>query len=348
MSRTGFVVGLIAFALCTGVGPARAADKAPFYEGKNLSVIAGFPPGGGVDGEMRVLTRHFAQFIPGHPNIISKNMPGAGGIVLANYLYTTAAPDGLTLGMPGRSGFLLSNVVPQQGIGYDLTKFSYVGSGGSFNNMLWVTKRTGVATVADFKRAKKAIVIGALQPRSEDAIVPKVLAKYEGWPLRVVYGYRGFNDVLLAIERGEADGLFSHEGSIRNSRPDMIDSGFLYPVAQSVPEEPKIPVLADIITNPDEKALLALLSTPAQIGLPLLGPPGIPEAQLKVLREAYMKTMADPAYQADAEKRGLPVGHPVDGIQLRKIIAASLSKAPKKVVDEYMSYTEVKGKKGKK
>src|SRR6516225_6833780 len=104
---------------------ARAADS-DFYAGKTLTIIAGLPPGGGVDGEMRVLAQHFSKYIPGHPTILARNMPGAGGIVLANYLNNTAA-DGLTLGMPGRSAFLLSNVVPQKGVAYDLTRFSYVG-----------------------------------------------------------------------------------------------------------------------------------------------------------------------------------------------------------------------------
>ncbi len=127
--------------------------------------------------------------------------------------------------MPGRSGFLLSNVVPQQGISYDLTRFSYVGGAGSAANALWLHRRTGVTSFAELKRAKKEIVIGALNARSENAIAPRVLASYEGWPLKVVTGYPGFNEVLIALERGEVDGLFSHEGSVANSRPDLIASG---------------------------------------------------------------------------------------------------------------------------
>src|SRR5437764_15231283 len=176
---------------------ARAED---FYAGKTLTIIAGLPPGGGVDGEMRVLARYLGKYIPGNPNIVARNMPGAAGIILANHLYNVAAADGLMLGMPGRSGFLLSNVVPQKGISYDLSKFSYVGGAGSAANALWVSKRTGIANVAELKAGKKEIAIGALSPRSEHAIAPRVLATYEGWPLRVVSGYPGFNDVLIAIE----------------------------------------------------------------------------------------------------------------------------------------------------
>src|SRR5215510_6884318 len=232
----------IAIAL-PGVPGARADDLA----GKTLTVIAGFPPGGGVDGEMRVMTRYFAKYIPGNPLIVAKNMQGAGGILLANNLYSVAAPDGLTLGMPGRSGFLLSNVVPQKGINYDITRFSYVGGAGSAANALWVARRTGIHTLAELKASKKEIVIGALNPRSENAIIPRVLAKYENWPIKTVTGYAGFHEVVIAIERGEVDGLFSHEGSITNSRPDLVPSGFLIPIAQSFDSFPGVPNLTDAV-----------------------------------------------------------------------------------------------------
>src|SRR5215475_2060618 len=210
---------------------ALAADDV--FAGKAVNIIAGLPPGGGVDGEMRVLAHYLAKYIPGKPTIVARNMQGAGGIILANHLYNVAAPDGLTLGMPGRSGFLLSNVVPQRGINYDLTKFSYIGGAGSAANALWVSKRTGIASLADLKAAKKELVIGALNPRSENALIPRVLAKYENWPIKTVTGYAGFHEVVIAIERGEVDGLFSHEGSISNSRPDLVPSGALIPIAQS-------------------------------------------------------------------------------------------------------------------
>ena len=114
MIARGLVRGAVAAALVGSIGLwsgiAAAADD-NFYAGKTLTLYAGFPPGGGVDGEMRVVARYYANFIPGHPNIVAKNMPGAGGIILANQLYNNTDPDGMTIGMPGRSGFLLSKIV---------------------------------------------------------------------------------------------------------------------------------------------------------------------------------------------------------------------------------------------
>jgi tripartite-type tricarboxylate transporter receptor subunit TctC len=336
LARIIALSGLVALPIS---GAALADD---FYAGKTLTIIAGFPPGGGVDGEMRVLTRYFAKYIPGTPAIVSKNMPGAGGIVLGNTLYSTAAADGLTLGFPGRSGFLLSNVVPQKGIRYDLTKFSYVGGAGSAANALWLHRRTGVTSLDDLKRARKEIVIGALNARSENAIGPRALAAYEGWPLQVVTGYPGFNEVLIALERGEVDGLFSHEGSITNSRPDMISSGAVKPIVQSTNALPGVPALSEILTSGRSKALLGLVTAPSHIGLPLVGPPGIPEDRLEILRQSYMRLMADEEYRADADRRGLPVGRAIGGVDLQKLIAGTLSRVPEAIVKEYMMMAGIK------
>jgi tripartite-type tricarboxylate transporter receptor subunit TctC len=322
-------------------GAARAAESG-FYAGKTLTIIAGLPPGGGVDGEMRVLAEHFSKYIPGHPTILARNMPGAGGIVLANYLYNVVAPDGLTLAMPGRSGFLLSNVVLQKGINYDLTKFSYIGGAGSAVNALWLSRKTGINSVAELKSSERQIVIGALTARDENAIAPRVLAAYEGWPLKVVTGYAGFSEVLIALERGEVDGLFTHEGSIANSRPDMIAAGLLQPVVQTYASMPNVPVLADVVANADAKALLALVTTPSRIGLPLVAPPATPADRLEILRQSYARLMDDADYRAEAERRGLPVGRAVGADELKALIVHGLSSVPEPVVKAYLKFTGLK------
>ncbi len=321
--------------------PAVAQDN--FYAGKSLNLIAGFPPGGGVDGEMRVVSRHFARFIPGNPTIVAKNMQGAGGIVLGNHLYNVAEKDGLTVGMPGRSGFLLSNVVKEKGVNFDLAKFDYVGGAGSTNSILWLRSDAGIKSVADLKASKKEIVLGAWSQRSQNAIVPKVLQKYEGWPFKVVHGYPGTNEVMIAIERNEIEGLYSHEGSIANTRPDLIAGGKLIAVFQTFEDMPNVPVMSELISNPKEKALLALLNAPSQIGLPLMAPPGIPKDRLETLRVSYAKMVEDKDYREEAEKRGLPVGRAMTGPQLQKLVAENLSTVADDVLQEYLSYMDDKG-----
>jgi tripartite-type tricarboxylate transporter receptor subunit TctC len=337
------IVALCIVALCLAIAPPQAAQAADeVFAGKTINIIAGFPPGGGVDGEMRVLARFIAKYIPGQPGIVPRNMQGAGGIILANHLYNVAAPDGLTLGMPGRSGFLLSNVVPQKGINYDLARFSYIGGAGSAANALWVHRRTGITSVADLKRARTPIVVGSLNARSENAIAPRVLESYEGWPLKIVTGYPGFSEVLIALDRGEVDALFTHEGSIANSRPDLISSGAVKPIVQSFDAMAGVPVLADVVLDPNARALLGLVTTPSHIGLPLLGPPGIPSERLEVLRQSYQNLMDDVEYRAEADRRGLPVGRAVSGAELQQLIAQKLSAVPERLVKEYMAFAGIK------
>jgi tripartite-type tricarboxylate transporter receptor subunit TctC len=328
---------------CLAIAPPQAAHAADdVFAGKTINIIAGLPPGGGVDGEMRVLARFIAKYIPGQPGIVPRNMQGAGGIILANHLYNVAVADGLTVGMPGRSGFLLSNVVPQKGINYDLARFSYIGSAGSAANALWVHRRTGITSVADLKHARTPIVVGALNGRSENAIAPRVLESYEGWPLKIVTGYPGFSEVLIALDRGEVDALFTHEGSIANSRPDLISSGAVKPIVQSFDAMAGVPVLADVVVDPNARALLGLVTTPSQIGLPLLGPPGIPPERLEVLRRSYQHLMDDAEYRAEADRRGLPVGRAVSGVELQHLIVQKLSGVPERVVKEYMAFAGIK------
>jgi len=337
------IVALCIVALCLAIAPPPAAQAADdVFAGKTINVIAGFPPGGGVDGEMRVLARFIAKYIPGQPGIVPRNMQGAGGIILANHLYNVAAADGLTLGMPGRSGFLLSNVVPQKGINYDLARFSYIGGAGSAANALWVHRRTGITSVADLKRARSPIVVGALNARSENAIAPRVLESYEGWPLKIVTGYPGFSEVLIALERGEVDALFTHEGSIANSRPDLIASGAVKPIVQSFDATAGVPLLTDVVVDANARALLGLVTTPSHIGLPLLGPPGIPSERLEVLRQSYLHLMDDAEYRAEADRRGLPVGRAVSGAELQHLIAQKLSAVPERLVKEYMAIAGIK------
>jgi len=309
------------------------AQEARFFAGKTITLFAGMPVGGGVDDEMRLVARHFGRFIPGQPTIVARNMPGAGGVVLGNYLSHNAPPDGLTLGMPTRSGFLLSNVVKQSGIHYDLADFSYIGGAGSNNITLWLRKPAQIFSLHELRNTKKELVIGGLAPRTQSALVPRVLAKYEGWPLKVVHGYPGFNEVLIATERGEVDGLLT-AGQI--SRPDMVTSGFLVPIVQILNELPGVPILSEVVTDARAKALLGLLLTPARIGLPLMGPSNIPADRLQVLRESYMRMTADKDYSEEAERRGMPLGRALGGSDLHKLVVEELSALPEAVVKEYL------------
>jgi tripartite-type tricarboxylate transporter receptor subunit TctC len=337
MAKAAVMAALAGYVLAAA-GPVLAEDN--FYAGKTITLIAGFPPGGGVDGEMRIVARYYAKFIPGNPTVVAKNMQGAGGIILANHLYNSTEPDGLTIGMPGRSGFLLSKIVKEKGVNFDLAKFAYIGSAGSTNSIFWLRREAGIKTIEDLKTSKKEIVIGAWSARSQNAVVPKILNLYEGWPFKVVHGYPGTNETVIALERGEIDGLYSHEGSIQNTRPDLITSGRIQALIQTFEEVPNVPVLDNFVTNDKEKALLTLMNTPSRIGLPLLAPPAIPAERLDVLRKSYDQLVKDKEYRDEAERRGLPVGSALAGVELQKLVAQHLSSVSDEVLQEYLAFTE--------
>ncbi len=209
---------------------------------------------------------------------------GSDAAGLAYDALEQAKADGSELGMPGRSGFLLANSIGHKGAKYDLKKFTYIGSAVATNSILWLRREVGIKDLAGLQKAKKQIVLGGLNTRSQNVVVPKVLAKYQGFPFRIVHGYPGFHAVLIAMERGEVDGLYSHEGSIQANRPDLISSGKVVPIFQTFPMEPNLPLMDSLVKNKKEKALLTLLNAPSRIGLPMLAPPGLPADVTAVLR----------------------------------------------------------------
>lgn len=342
--KTLWTAGAIALA---SLAPHGAAAK-EFYEGKALTLFAGYPVGGGVDNEMRLVAQFLGKFIPGNPTIIAKNMPGAGGMVLGNYLFAKAAPDGLTLGMPGRSGFLLANAVGEKSAQFDLKKFTYIGTAISTNSILWMRRETGIKTLDDLKKAKKEIVIGGLNSRSQNVVVPKILAKYQGFPFRTVHGYPGFHAALVALERGEVDGVLTHEGSIQGTRPDLITSGKVTAIFQTFPMEPNLPLMDGFVTDKRQRDLLRLLNAPSRIGLPTLGPPAMNAEATKILRAAFKAMVADKTFRETADKRGMSVTTPASGEELQAYIEENLGSVPDDVVKEYLSYTERPKKKKKK
>jgi len=317
--------------------PAGRAAPMDFYRGKTVTLFAGQPPGGGIDSEMRLVGRFLGKFIPGEPNILPMNMQGAGGIILGNYLYSLAKPDGLTLGMPGRSGFTLAPIISAADTKYDLRRFTWIGSSASSNFVLWMRRAANVHSFDDLRASKRTIVIAGSGSTTANSIIPEVLSRYEKLPLKVVRGYPGINDAVLAVERGEADGVLCQKASLRS---DLIAAGAIVPVFQIMPFEPGVPLLDTFVADRKEKALLELLSAPQRLGLPLVAPPGLPDDLTAILREAYLKMVANPDYVTEAMKRGLDIGRPNTGEELAQFVGTKLTSFPAETIAEYRSYVQ--------
>ena len=326
---------ILTAAICLLIAPdARAQD---FYKGKTVTLIAGQPPGGGIDSEMRLVAHFFGRHIAGEPAIVPRNMPGAGGLLLGNHLYSVARPDGLTLGMPGRSGFVLGPIISAADTKYDLRRFTWIGSSASSNFVLWMRRQSNIRSFDDLKNAARQIIIAGSGSTTANSIIPEVLAKYGNLPIKVVRGYPGISDAVLAVERGEADGVLCQRASIR---PDMIAAGAVVPVFQLFDVEPNLPILDRLVTNPKEKALLDLLSAPQRLGLAVIAPPGLADDLTRTLRQSYLKMAASKEYLDEAVKRGFDVGRPNAGEEIAAYVSDKLMAFPAETIREYRSHVE--------
>jgi tripartite-type tricarboxylate transporter receptor subunit TctC len=305
-----------------------------FYKGKTITLYSGYAPGGGSDFEMRLVAQFLGKHLPGNPDITAINMPGASGIILANYLYNISKPDGLTIGMPGRSGYMLAGILGEQSAKYDLSRFNYIGSSGTDNEIFWLRKELHIRSLDELRKVKQSLVIGGLASTSTTVVVPMILAKYEGLPLRVVSGYSGGNEAALALERGEIDGMYQVAA---NFRPDLISSGALVPIFQTFPIEPDLPAIDSVIGSEQERALMNLALAPNALGEPLLGPPGMPSEATSILRSAYTEMVNTAEYRAAAAMRSVDVSKPNSGEALQRYVNTNLSAVSPDTLQEYMS-----------
>src|SRR5262245_3620632 len=303
-------VGLAALSLLAATASAKADAVADFYKGKTVSLIAGFPPGGGYDTYVRVLARHYGRFIPGQPLVVASNLPGAGSLNAANQIYNKTAPDGLALAMFASSAAmepLLGNKAAQ----FDNTKFSWVGSMSNDVAYCGVWQSPGIPATFDEMLTKESIFGGG----AAAAITfqhPMVLKNVLHGKIRIIQGYAGTRDINLAMQRGEVHGTCGLFGSsIKSSFADDVKAGRLKVVIQmgnkKSNEYGAVPSVFDYAKTDEERAVLDVHFRQLLLGRPLAGPPGIPADRLKALRDALTATMKDPEFLAEANKAGLDI-----------------------------------------
>jgi hypothetical protein len=266
--------------------PAGAED---YYQGKRLTLVVGFNPGGGMDTAGRLIAKHLGRFIPGNPGITVQNMEGAAGLIAANYI-ARAPADGLTLALPGRTWFIVG-AVKNPAAKFDPATLTYVGSTGTVNSALWMRPDTGITSFAELMASKEKIVLGALNATSQDSMVPVLLAQ-NGVPVRVIRGYNSSAKVLLAIESGELPGIF-HIVDGFAKRPDLLDKKVVVPIMQTQAVFPGLPLVRDAIRESD-RPLLNLVLSGEDFGVVVAGPPGIPSDRVAILRTAFRTSCARP------------------------------------------------------
>jgi ABC-type amino acid transport substrate-binding protein len=198
-------------------------------------------------------------------------------------------------------------------------------------------KQTNIRTVDELKNLNRQVIIAGSGSTTANSIIPEVLAKYEGFPIKVVRGYPGMNDAILAVERGEADGVLTQRASLRG---DLVSSGAVVPIVQVFSVEPDLPLLDRYITKERTRALLELLNAPQRLGLALVAPPGMPDGLVKMLRQSYLAMVASKEYQDEAIKRSFDVGKPNSGEEIAEYIEKNLAVVPAEVIRDYREYVE--------
>ncbi len=313
-------IAVVILALCA-MSAASAQSPADFYKGKSIDLYIGYSPAGGYDVYARALARHMGRFIPGNPTIVSKNMPGAGSLVLANWLYNVAPKDGTAFGMIGRgTGFdpLLGSTKAQ----FDADKFNWIGSMNDEVSVCVAWHTSGITKLEQVKQ--KEVTIGGTGPAADTDQFPKVLNATLGTRFKLVTGYPGGNEIDLAMERGEVMGRCGWSwSSVVATHQHWIDDKKINVLVQLSlsrhPHLPNVPLIMDFAKTDDERQIFKLVFARQPMGRPFLAPPGIPAERVTLLRKAFMDTLNDREFRAEAERMKLEI-NPVSGEAVQAIV----------------------------
>jgi tripartite-type tricarboxylate transporter receptor subunit TctC len=295
---------------------------AAFYAGKTVRLVVGYTPGGGYDTYARLLAAHIGKNIPGTPTVIVENMDGAGSLKAANYLFTTAPKDGTVFGTFGR-GLPASELLGDTDVAFKSTQFNWMGSMNDEVSVCVVRSDSATKTFQD--ALTNPVRIGATGPDDDTGFFPRFLNGLIGAKFDLKVGYPGGNDVNLAIERGEVDGRCGFSwSSLVSTRQNWLDQKFITLLVQmSLNKHPDIPssvpLIMEYMKTDEQKQLAEVVFSRQTMGRPYAIPPGVPEARLRALRDAFDKTMKDPGFLEDAKKAKQEL-NPKSGTEIQAIV----------------------------
>jgi tripartite-type tricarboxylate transporter receptor subunit TctC len=317
---------LLAFAAMAASHPAAAqtpaANQADFYKGKTVEVIISTGAGGGLDTNGRIVARHLGNHIPGNPTVVAKNMPGAGHIRAANYVFNQAPKDGTTIGtfIPI---FVMAQVLERsKSIQFNPAHFQWLTSTSSSNSTVYVWHTTGVKSMED--AMQRQVLMGGTGVGSYNVIYPTVLNSVVGTRFKLVTGYASTTEIAIAIERGEVQGRAGNNfNSLISEHGEWLKSGKINLLAQVGLERdrdfPNVPLMTEFGRTEEARQILRFFSTDVVIGRPFVTSPGVPAERVAMLRQAFDSLLKDPAFLEDCKKASIDIG-PVDGITIQKIV----------------------------
>jgi tripartite-type tricarboxylate transporter receptor subunit TctC len=301
---------------------AQAQIPAEFYKGKNVELYIGYSVGGGYDIYARLLAKHMGKHIPGNPNVLPKNMEGAGSLRLANWLYNVAPKDGTAFGIIGRGTAFDPLLGRGRGAQFEAAKYTWLGSANDEVSVCVAWHTSGIRRFEELMT--KELTVGGTGAAADTDQFPRIMNAMLGTKMKIVTGYPGGNDVGLAMERGEVNGRCGWSwSSVKATHPKWLEDKKINVLIQLAlekhPDLKDVPLITDLATNDEQRAIFRLIFARQVMGRPFLAPPGIPADRAAALRKAFMDTMKDKEFLADAEKGQLEIT-PVSGEDIQKLV----------------------------
>jgi tripartite-type tricarboxylate transporter receptor subunit TctC len=316
-------------------GPATAQTAEAFYKGQTIRIIVGSPPGGSYDLYARALARHFGRHIPGQPSVVVQNMPGGGGYAAANHIYNQAPRDGTAIATFSRS-VPMQPLIDPTGVHFDPRKLVWIGSPSDEVGVALSWHESPVKTVDDLR--KRGMTVAATGPGTDSNVYARVIANLLGLNLKLVTGYTGAADMLLAVQRGEAEGIGGVSwSSLWPAQKDLVEGHKVNILMQlglrpgTAPDLKGVPLVVDLVQGAAEREALQIIFARQSMAYPYAVPPDVPPDRLKALRDAFAATLADPQYIAEAKTAGMSVNY-VSWQEMDRLMAQVYGSSPETVV----------------
>ncbi|MFN3891043.1 MAG: Bug family tripartite tricarboxylate transporter substrate binding protein [Beijerinckiaceae bacterium] len=310
-------------------GPHARADD--FYDKKQIAFVIGYNPGGGYDIYARIIATALPRYIPGNPVIVPRNMPGAGSAVAANFLAGPAPRDGLTIGMIGQQ-LSLAQALNDPVVKFDMRQFNWLGRVASNVEVTVVWHTSPVKTIAD--ATQREVSLAATSAGSTSHAMPLLVSRVTGARFKLVTGYPGITGGGLAMERGETQGTHATVDGLLFAKRAWMEEGKVSVLVQYAmerhPAHPNTPAMTELAKTPEDRAILNLFASPAEIGRSVMTPPGVPARQVRTLRDAFSAMLDDPVFAAELKAKNLTF-EPMKGAELQKLIATALDLSPELV-----------------
>lgn len=336
MLATGGILSLCVVALRVSAEPI-----ADFYKGKQVSIYIGYAAGGGYDLYGRLVARHIGNHIPGKPRLVPQNMPGAGSLKLANYLYNVAPKDGTVLGM-------ITQSTPQEealgtpGISYRSAEFNWIGRVTSNVEITVVWHTSGVKNITDAK--DKEVILAGTGPTTPSEVFPKVMNGVIGTKFKVISGYGGSSEGVLAMERGETMGALLSWASLKTTKRDWLSGKkveiLVQYAAQKHPDLGHVPTMVELADTEEGRKILALYASGSELGRSVMAPPRIPHERVRALQSAFDAMVRDEEFLAEVQKSNLEFD-PLSGEELQKIVVEA-GNIPRELIERAKAVRDAK------